>query len=84
MARLLREALFPISGARKSDVRASSVRKIIDFCEEDNYGRWTRAAVYWYFELLILKDPESEHLSKSLRVGNKSAGAGTLFRTLIL
>ena len=33
------------------------------------YGGWTRAAVYWYFELLILKDPKSEHLSKSLRAG---------------
>ena len=32
----LREALFPIRGARKSVVRpCSSVRKIIDFSEED-------------------------------------------------
>ena len=51
-------------------VRASSVLR-----PENNwflwrgYGGWTRAAVYWYFELLILKDPKSEHLSKSLRAG---------------
>ena len=34
---LLREAFFPIRGARKSVVRPPpfSVRKIIDFCEED-------------------------------------------------
>ena len=34
--KLLREALFPIRGARKSVVRPPSVlRKIIVFCEED-------------------------------------------------
>jgi hypothetical protein len=49
-------------------VRPSSVRIIITFCEGD-LGGGTRAAVYWYFELLILKDPKSEHLSKSLRAG---------------
>ena len=38
LVNLLREALFPIRGARKSVVRVfvrSFVRKIIDFCEED-------------------------------------------------
>ena len=49
-------------------VLRSSVRIIITFCEGD-LGGGTRAAVYWYFELLILKDPKSEHLSKSLRAG---------------
>ena len=37
---LLREALFPLRGARKSVVRSvrSSVKKIIDFCEGDLEG----------------------------------------------
>ena len=49
----MREALFPIRGARKSVVRAPFVRKIIDFCEEDmEDGR-----VLLSTGTLILKDP---------------------------
>ena len=66
----MREALFPIRGARKLVVRPFFVRSSENNCFlRRGYGGWTSAAVYWYFELLILKDPKSEHLSKSLRAG---------------